>query len=570
MTNNIQVENKDKESFLLKTKGGLIRFAALVLDSSLALVLFSFFLSTEWLNETYKEIHRISLSLNLFENDQFLHHTAPFFILNLFFLFSWRFWTTCIFGVSFFQMLLGLRGGVSFWWNRFGGGVRVLLEFIFIPFIFFELVCLFRYRTLKEFLTYTHVVDRESKFPFIRILIFLPFFISLMLISPLYQNRSLLEGADIKIGKKIKKVKIKISNLKSHKKHYSSNSYKFSSFSSLSNGRFVILPSFDIWKEGAKRKIIPFFTIYDTENSSLGEWRLEKKISLFDLFDKIRGLQPLFSKFYPGLSNVLDRPRRKFIPKNYKGEYQAKFFLNETIVNEIQEYATISFKLNWKNVYKHMIKNGPFFGGYILFKQSLLDFIPQRSRPRIDQISLGNGTFLRLRQDLRKKTFLENEWRETLLSLNSHNALLLSLKWSDGPSPRKSLVSFYQDFFAPMIWYFDYKKLFAFPLKEENMRPFHIGDYYTRRPLSKEKVIVLERYIKKYFFSLAKEKLFSSRVDKKFKLLLVKSVQRMIDIGEIRNKKVKNYYSESYFNYLKRLKLAIVDNDKGHFKKGLY
>ena len=78
-----------------------------------------------------------------------------------------------------------------------------------------------------------------------------------------------------------------------------------------------------------------------------------------------------------------------------------------------------------------------------------------------------------------------------------------------------------------MIWYFDYKNLFAFPLKEQNMKPFHVGDYYTKKSLSKGNILILEKYIKKYFFSLAKENLLSSRIDKKFKVLLVKSVQRI-------------------------------------------
>ena len=216
-----------------------------------------------------------------------------------------------------------------------------------------------------------------------------------------------------------------------------------------------------------------------------------------------------------------------------------------------------------------MVQNGPFFGGHILFKQSLLNFVQSWTEPRVDQIKLGNGIFLRLRQNFSNKSFLENEWRETLLSLNSHNGLIFSLKWSDGASPRKDIQSFYKGFFAPMIWYFDYKNLFAFPLKKENMKPFHIGDYYTKRSLSKKNILILENYIKNYFFNLAKEILFSKSNDKKFKVLLVKTVQRMVDIGEIVNEKVKNYYSASYLSSLKGLKTAILDGDKGYIQKGL-
>ena len=563
-----QEESREEETFIQKTKGGFLRFLAIILDCSLAFALFSFFSNFEWLNSAYKEIHRISLSLNLFKNENFLHHTTPFLFLNLFFIVSIRFWTTLIFGVSYSQMLLGLRGSISFWWNRIGGGVRVLLELFLLPFIVFDLICLFRLRTLKEFLTYTHVVDRDPKIPLFRILFLLPLFAILMLTSPLYHNRSLLEDPNIKLGKRTKKVKLK-SSINSLKKHYSSNIFKFSSFSSLSGGRFIILPSFDIFKEGSKRKIKPYFVIYDKESLSIGEWRLEKKIYLLTLFDRIKGIQPLFSKYYPNLSVLLDEERKDFSLKKYKGEYQAKFILNEKILEEIQRYSTISFELNLKNIYQHMVKNGPFFGGHILFKQSLLKFVPSWTEPRVDQIKLGNGIFLRLRQNFSNKSFLENEWRETLLSLNSHNSLIFSFKWSDGASPRKDIQSFYKDFFAPMIWYFDYKNLFAFPLKKENMKPFHIGDYYTKRSLSKKNILILENYIKNYFFNLAKEILFSKSNDKKFKVLLVKAVQRMVDIGEIVNEKAKNYYSASYLSSLKGLKVAILNGDKGHIQKGL-
>ena len=230
MVPNIQDESREEETFVQKTKGGLIRFLAVVLDCSLAFSIFSFCSNFEWLNSAYKEIHRIYLSLNLFKNENFLHHSATFLFLNLFFFIFLRFWTTIIFGVSFSQMILGLRGNISFWWNRVGGGVRVLLEFFLLPFALFDLICLFRLRTFKEFLTYTHVVDRDPKIPLLRILFFLPLFMILMLVSPLYHNRSLLEDPNIKLGKRTKKVKFK-SSMKNLKKHYSSNAFKFSSFS---------------------------------------------------------------------------------------------------------------------------------------------------------------------------------------------------------------------------------------------------------------------------------------------------------------------------------------------------
>ena len=43
----------------------------------------------------------------------------------------------------------------------------------------------------------------------------------------------------------------------------------------------------------------------------------------------------------------------------------------------------------------------------------------------------------------------------------------------------------------------------------------------------------------------------------------------MVDIGEIVNEKVNDYYSASYLSSLKELKTAILDGDKGYIQQGL-
>ena len=191
MTNSHLQKQVNNETFLQKIKGGVLRFIALIFDLSLSFALFSFFSKFEWVNHFYIEIHKATLALKIFEQYQFLNHTLPFICLNLSLLLFLRFWTTLIFGVSFSQFILGLRGGVSPWWNRIGGSIRVLLEFLFLPLFIFEFVCLFRFRTLKEFLTYTHIVDRDPKIPIFRIIFLTPLIFLLMFISPLYNNPSL-------------------------------------------------------------------------------------------------------------------------------------------------------------------------------------------------------------------------------------------------------------------------------------------------------------------------------------------------------------------------------------------
>ena len=166
----------------------------------------------------YKEIHKATLSFSFFDQYQFLKHTLPFVCLNLSILFILRFWTTLIFGVSFSQFILGLRGSVSGWWDRIGGSIRVLFEFLFLPLFLFELVCLFRLRTLKEFLTYTHVVDREPKIPIFRIILLTPLFLLLMFMAPLYNNPSLSLNKEIKVISKIKELKAKKKELRSTQK----------------------------------------------------------------------------------------------------------------------------------------------------------------------------------------------------------------------------------------------------------------------------------------------------------------------------------------------------------------
>ena len=51
------------------------------------------------------------------------------------------------------------------------------------------------------------------------------------------------------------------------------------------------------------------------------------------------------------------------------------------------------------------------------------------------------------------------------------------------------------------------------------------------------------------------------------KELLAKHVQRMIDVGKLRNQKKEDYYSASFFDSLRLLKNAIIADNKAFFKK---
>ena len=56
-------------------------------------------------------------------------------------------------------------------------------------------------------------------------------------------------------------------------------------------------------------------------------------------------------------------------------------------------------------------------------------------------------------------------------------------------------------------------------------------------------------------------------MDLVLKELLAKHVQRMIDVGTLRNQKKENYYSASFFDSLRLLKGAIETDNKAFFKK---
>ncbi|MEC7182629.1 MAG: hypothetical protein VXW15_07945, partial [Bdellovibrionota bacterium] len=110
MTNTRTRQQVDSETFLQKVKGGGLRLLAIFFDFCLAFILFSFLSKLELLNDFYKEIHKVIISLNLFKKYQFLNHTLPFICLIFSLFFILRFWTTLIFGVSLSQFILGLRG----------------------------------------------------------------------------------------------------------------------------------------------------------------------------------------------------------------------------------------------------------------------------------------------------------------------------------------------------------------------------------------------------------------------------------------------------------------------------
>ena len=100
--------------------------------------------------------------------------------------------------------------------------------------------------------------------------------------------------------------------------NFNSNRFKFRAFNSLSGDRFVLLPNFEVVKEGSSKKIKPYLWLYDHKTKQDAYIKIEERFSLLSLLEKGKLGNPLFKKQYPELHAALESNKEKYLKRKFQ------------------------------------------------------------------------------------------------------------------------------------------------------------------------------------------------------------------------------------------------------------
>ncbi len=540
----------------------IIRLIAWFLDFAISIVFFNYLLSFDVFIGIREQIIQNFLGLSFSPvNSNILSNICLIYLLTT----SFRFYSCLIFGRSISQMCIGIKSKDGFVWSRIGGGLRSFIEILF-PLSMLDAAFLLRnQKTLKEKISGTRLVYRSS---FISKVLTSFYFVIVLFVtvgSPLLQNMTFVDGVELAFSK-IKLEKIDNRTDFSKFKHYPSDTFKLSSFSSMKDSNLALIPSFEITREKNKKRIRPYLVIYDLERKVQGDLRLQRRFSLLKVIQIASKYDPLFSVFYPELQKVINKPKEHYGIKKYESSFGDKKLLNPIARKEVQDLIQSSFELSFNNLFKSVTEIGPFISGHIKIRNLLLSLVDSTVPPTVDIVKLGNYNFLRLKQTFEDASDGEKSYRESYIPIETLNSSIITMEWGTTVKDALARESFKSKFLGASKWFFDYSSVFKLPEEDDKFSAFSILDHFsdlTMDQVSREK---LEKYTFTYFSELSTQSMKSG--DEALQSSLIASMNRLILLNNYAKAKSKDKdaFSNKFSRLMSNLKEALKSKNKKFFE----
>jgi hypothetical protein len=558
-----KVKNRFRKKPMLRKKAGFFtRSLAYLGDFAIGHMAHSYLLS-------FPAMARVELSIQKSFDSLFLgvvnnQMAALLTTLGMVFIITQiqRFYATLILGVSFIEKMAGLYSLETWWWARIGGAARVVIETFTLPFVIAELPSLFGKDPLKDRLTQTPLRAQYNSATSFFKMVFIPGLLIIGVSAPLLQNLTLIDGFKLSF-KKVKEQKLKGGEDFNQFRTYSSSRFHLKSFSALANQRFLLIPDVEILRNIRKRKIRPYFTIYDRKNGKVGSFKVTRHLAFLNIIYEAQKGNPLFSRFYPELALVVKEDRKSFEKRIYKKEYVNRLLMEPEAVKQLELLVQSSLELGLPNLISHILKEGPFLRGHVQLRQILLSFAYPGVELEIDMIRLGKVNFLRFQQSLGSLLPDELQQREILIPLGTHNALIFEYAWNKDKASVASRNAFRQTFLSTTEWYFDYKNFEPYPELEAEMTSLNLLDTLTKSKISQKEKELFEEFLYRKYYELARLAFKEKREGlKKFLLENLERVRMVLDIREEKEIKV---FSKVIINQMDELYNSIKSGDQSYF-----
>lgn len=519
-----------------------LKFLGLLLDVALVAIIYSIFYSINFfrsqINVLVEQISRPEF-IQIFNNLLGGHEVTIIFVFIV--LLIWRFYWNLILGVSLGQWLMGLRPTYRGSWPKIGGAARCLFELIFSLTIVLELISFKGKRPIKEIITGTYINYKEQKLWF-SCLLFL-FITCIGLISPLLEDIAMISGVEV-VQLSKQNSKLKKNTDFSSLEPFDSNFFRFSILSNMAEKRYVVIPSFEIIKIKGKKRIYPFFYVYDRKLKIAGQVHYKEKMNIFKIISIASEGDYLFSNNYPLLSKLLKSDKEQYRRKNLDENHDA--VLDNETRQELKVLFNRTWSLSFKNSFEHILELGPFIRGSVRLRKYLNEKLNVINNLNVYSVNLNNNYFLLFEKKSEQISDSVKKIEQVLFPLYTTNLFLLESTWPATAEGSESLLTFQQNFTFRAKWYFDSINIFPFPQEFKSLSPFHILDFFTKKGLSQRQRSLMEGYLIKRLAILGRVSLLKK--ENILKDIILQTVKRIKLVALLRNSTHTNYYSESFLN----------------------
>jgi hypothetical protein len=476
-----------------------------------------------------------------------------------------RFISCLIFGRTLggFAAFVRVQGG--FYERRLKGAMRSLVSVFTGLFPVFELLRGLGAPDIKSKLGCGELIARKGALATLIRFFVLPSALVLAFVSPLLQNLEAIDGLVTPTGGP-RNVKLSRSADFARYKTLASNRYYAKIFTSLGDGRFVILPTFDVKAVAGKQVVGTTLTIYDRVNHVSGEVRLLGTVKTLELARKARSVNPLFKKSFKELDRVLDAPADRFKRKDYDPAFGRIGLLNPLAKTDVEELVRSSLGIGVEALVSHVFGHGPFLESFVYVRNHLLSLLRAGARPEADIVELGNYRFLRFRQLFSYDPGDSEEghnYFETVIPLGAVEASVLQLSWDKNLNSALARKDFWDQVLAGSEWFFDFDKIVSFPSSNEEIGPMTVVDFFVKRDMTKEQTSQMEDFIVHYLFDQGRQAYQDK--DDRFADLIARTAEQFLIVIQLKNSLAPNTHSATFINDLNRIKNALSAKDASYF-----
>lgn len=325
--------------------------------------------------------------------------TSTFQILPLLIIFALvRLTTTFLFGVSFSELLLGIRPVGNGIWARFGGVLRVLVGFITWPFLIFDLPSLVSRRTLKEVVTFTNTQVPSKFIAILGVIVFLPLMIALCVVAPLAQGLEFPEA--VFVNDRIdQRVKVKVNDPSvAEVTVVAEKSQSLDLEITYNPEELKLIPDFKFHGVQSKLNVRNSLVFYQRDLQTTVEWEVYKNFSLKQLLGiGIKGNFFLYDK-YPEIYNFVYEPDDLNVA--FRKTQNAK--AQNAFASEVIEFTKSTFGLTIGSVVEYMQAETPLIKGLLDYRSSLLGLLEYKDFDQIGFIKIGNLVFMKISYNKQK------------------------------------------------------------------------------------------------------------------------------------------------------------------------
>ena len=446
-----------------------------------------------------------------------------------------RLYGVWLMGVSFFQKWGGFSSEGNWFSKRVGGTARIVVDTLLGWTLLPYLPLILGRKGFPEKWTLTKLT-LQNKISFL-LLRFggIPCCLFISLLSPLLIS-------PIPLGKLSLTVQtLKRSNLNQPQDFnrfttFSSQLFRIKSFSSLSNGRFILLPNYQIDQRGKRRKMTPYLSLYDRQSKSVGQWRVRGQLLWPKILAKGGKGNPLFYRSYP--------------------------FRDEKSLSSIVQ---TSLQLDPSQVGEHALKHGPFLSGYLSIAHHLLDLL-EPGKKEVDLVQGGDHLFLRFQQQTLALSPSLKQHLETWIPLQSLQGVVMEFIWDRDLLTSLGRKAFLESFLSEAQWFFDSKDSLVFPQELSQISVFQVLDSLTKKTLSVRQAQLIQNFLISFYEEMGHFALTAKAEHPLFFQLLKMSLKRVNAALKMNKAQENSPFDETFLGKMEELSQAIQTENPFYFK----